>query len=125
MIRPMRRNNHTPNARLSLRGLAESIRKRGLPLEIMRSYDNYINMYDLGTTLNEKDGMKRLVKRYELLYQIADAFAEDVLLKYFDSEIVEDALSLAASGFIKWSEIVWFCESRSIKCIKMFEDGTK
>lgn len=121
----MSRSNRPFNARLSLKGLAESIRKRGVPLEIMRSYDQYINMYDLGTTLNEKDGMKRLVKRYDLLYQIADAFAEDVLLKYFDSEIVEDALSLAASGFIKWSEIVWFCESRSIKCIKMFEDGTK
>lgn len=88
----------------------------------MRSYDEYISLYDSGSTLNERDGMKRLVKRYDLLYQIADGFAEEVLLKYFDSGIVEDALCLAASGFIKWSEIVWFCESRSIKQLKIFND---
>lgn len=111
-------------ARMSLKGLQESIRKRGVPLEIMRSYDEYMTMYDSGTTPNEADGMRRLVKRFDLLYQIADAFAEDVLLRYFDSAIVEDALSLAAAGFIKWSEIVWFCESRSIKSQKLFSDET-
>lgn len=119
------RQRKPKDARLSLRGLSDSIRKKGMPLEILRSYDEYMFMYDLGSTANEREGMKRLVKRFDLLYQIADAFAEEVLLKYYDSEVVEHALSLAAAGFIKWSEIVWFCECRSIKQLNIFQDEKK
>lgn len=102
-----------------------SIRKRGLPLEVLRTYDEVMRNYDRCTTPNERDGMNRLIKRFELLYQMADAYAEDILLKYYESEVVEDALCLAASGMIRWSEIVWFCEYNTVRHFSLFDEYEK
>lgn len=97
------------------------LRKRGCPLDIMKSYDDLLNHYDSEIFGYEREGMKKIVRRYELLYTMADQ-CYDILCKYFDSELVEDVLCLAQSGFIKWSEIVNFCEIRSLHNLNLFDD---
>lgn len=100
------------------------LRKRGTPLDIMRSYDELLNHFDREIHGNERDGMKKIVRRYEMLYCMADQ-CYDILCKYFDKDLVEDVLCLASSGFIKWSEIVSFCEIRSLHNLKLFDDETQ
>lgn len=81
------------------------------PLRLMRLHQQMLNDFDFSIRAHEKDGIRKICERYEMLYDLA-LEAEPILCKYYPFDLVEDALAIARSGFIKWSDIIPWLEMR-------------
>lgn len=81
------------------------------PLGLLRLHQKMLNDFDFAVRSHERDGMKKIIERYEMLYDLATE-AEPVLCKYYPLTLVEDALAIARSGFIKWTDIIPWLEMR-------------
>lgn len=81
------------------------------PIGLMRLHQEMLNDFDFSIRAHERDGMKKIVERYEMLYDLA-LEAEPILCKYYPFDLVEDVLAIARSGFIKWSDIIPWLEMR-------------